>query len=34
MASEEPADTFLVVDVTHGRYNAKPGAGVFCELGV
>ena len=34
MASKEPAEARLPVDVPHGSYDAEPRAGVFGELGV
>lgn len=34
VASEEPAEPVLLVDVAHGGYDAEPGARVFGELGV
>lgn len=34
MPAEETTEPVLLVDVSHGGYDAEPGAGVFGELGV
>ena len=34
MTAEETSHAILSVDVSHGGYDAEPGAGIFGELGV